>query len=351
MMIITLPTTIITTSPRCLPLTLSPLHCRAEGRFPHPEDCGRYVDCIPSGAGREFLAREGQCPGYPFSPSLRRCVPRENNPDCVPKAPKASFRYPDLDYLCARDADAVGCFHCRLAYYCVDGRAHLRACGGGDSCSDHAAFGSGACLPRDQTVRFSKKCQCSPSTPTPDSYNSSYYIGCDEADGPLTVESCPFGQIFSDEARACRSAPPEPCAVEPETPSCDGESGTRVNPLDCRWAYTCLPNGSVRTSCCKDPNHYFDQETQSCIEACSILKSFDRSSLCPGFGVMKDPRDCTKYHLCLGARREPFSSLTCSEGSYYHEASRRCRQGDVGRACVTSAFDYTSCPQNRNITC
>ncbi|XP_069986178.1 uncharacterized protein [Penaeus vannamei] len=335
----------------CVQVAGSPLLCRAEGRFPHPDDCGRYVDCIPSGAGREFFVREGQCPGYPFSPSLRRCVPREAYPGCVPEAPRASFRHPELDYLCARDAGAVGCFNCKLAYSCVDGRAHLRVCGGRDTCSDHPAFGSGACLPQDQTVRFSQKCLCSPTALTPDSYNSSYYIGCEEAEGPLKVESCPLGQIFSEEAKACRNAPPKPCAAEPGTPPCGGKTGTRVNPKDCRWSYTCLPNGAVRTSCCKGASQYFDEESLSCVEACSILRPLARSSLCPGFGLMKDPKDCTKYHLCLAARREPFRSLACSAGSYYDEATRRCRQGDVGRACVASAFDYTSCPQNHNITC
>nr|XP_053640063.1 uncharacterized protein LOC128694107 [Cherax quadricarinatus] len=49
--------------------------CRGEGRFPHPLECGSYVECVGLGGG--LFPRLNTCPGGAYNPHTGRCTASE----------------------------------------------------------------------------------------------------------------------------------------------------------------------------------------------------------------------------------------------------------------------------------
>ncbi|XP_042867434.1 uncharacterized protein LOC122250165 [Penaeus japonicus] len=321
----------------------SPLQCREEGRFPHPDSCGSYVDCLP-GPGDEMVAREGDCHGFPFSPALRRCVSHEEYPECVTKAARIAFPLSDFDYLCAEGA-SVGCVHCRLAYECIDDKAYIDPCQAGDTCSDYPLFGGGACLPYNYTLGKSSKCDCSQIGTTPDSYNTTYYLYCDPNSAPEVVEvfTCKEGKTYSNVTNTCESAA---CSEEPPVPACNGQTGTFVNPNQCSWYYTCLPDGTSRSSCCGDAKQYFNENSKACEDACALASSTAPANPCDGSteGKVADPSDCTKFVFCDNGSTEPIKTQSCPSGTYFDTSS--CVVGECPNPSI-----YSTCPGFADLGC
>ncbi|XP_037789558.1 uncharacterized protein LOC119585015 [Penaeus monodon] len=317
--------------------------CTEEGRFPHPDSCGSYVDCLP-GAGDEMVVREGDCHGFPFSPSLRRCVSHEEYPECVTKAARVAFPLSDFDYLCDGGASTVGCIHCRLAYECIGNKAYIDPCAEGDTCSDYVPFGGGACLPYNFTLVKSDKCDCSQIGLAPDSYNSTYYLLCDPNSAPGVVEvfSCDEGKTYSNVTNNCEAAA---CSSEPAVPACNGQTGTFVNPNQCSWYYTCLPDGSSRSSCCGEARQYFNETSQTCVDACALANSTAPASPCDGvsMGKFADPADCTKYVYC-DTSTTPIKTQTCPSGTYFDGS------GCVAGEC-TNQVNAADCPGFADLGC
>ncbi|XP_071529528.1 uncharacterized protein [Panulirus ornatus] len=330
-------------------VTGSALKCRKEGRFQHPDDCGSYVDCLPTGSGGRLEAREGSCFGFPYSPSHRRCVSHHLMPGCVTKVSRSSIPLPSLQFLCEDDeSQGAGCHHCKMSYKCIGGNVHAFVCSDLDTCLEDERFGGGDCLPYDFTAQ-EQKCKCEKIGLVSDSYNDTYYIFCDTSRTPpkLDMLQCPQDMIFSSDSKTCEydsSAGSD----APETPACDGLTGTRVNPNECSWSYTCLPDGTVRSVPCKR-SEYFDEITGSCVEKCRLLDSLPDSSgeLCVTVGNNKDPIDCTKYHICTEIGGKPYQTKECPQGSHFDESENTCvsGQGDCSR------FDYSQCPGHDDLNC
>ncbi|XP_071529529.1 uncharacterized protein [Panulirus ornatus] len=324
------------------------LQCQTEGRFPHPDDCGSYVDCLPTGADGRLEAREGYCFGFPYSPSQRRCVSHDQMPNCVIKAPRGSVPIPSLQFLCGENSGSTGCHHCKIAYQCIDGKAYVTLCGESDICSDDERFGGGACLPYSfETDPI--RCRCDKLGLAADSYNNTYFIFCDTSTSPPTQDmyQCPDGKTFNSDSKTCEESGDSFSEEPAETPACDGSTDTKVNPNDCSWSYTCLPDGTVKSVPCKR-SEYFDESTGSCAEKCSVVGSGSTSpgDLCTGVGIVKDPADCTKYHLCTEVGKEPVSTKTCPEGNRFDINEKKCVPGLDG-----CSFDYTQCPGHADLNC
>lgn len=326
----------------------SAMKCQTEGRFPHPDDCGRYLDCLPTGAEGQLEAREGHCFGFPYSPSDRRCVSHDQMPECVIKAPRGSIPVPSLQFHCeGENSGATGCHHCKTAYQCIDGKAYVTMCGNEDTCSPDERFGGGTCLPYTFGEN-PEECRCSKTGLTLDSYNNTYYIFCDASTAPPTLNmyQCPQGKIFNDVSKTCEDSGDSFSEEPEETPACDGSTTTKVNPNDCSWSYTCLPDGTVKSVPCKR-NQYYDETSGMCDDKCNVLGSVGSpSDLCPEVGYNSDPADCTKYHLCTEAGKEPYLTITCPEGSRFDSGTKKCVSGLDG--CT---FDYTQCPGHDDLNC
>lgn len=52
----------------------SSFECQAEGRFPHPKDCGTYVDCFRSPLGF-YVSHIESCNEGAYSKYLKTCIP------------------------------------------------------------------------------------------------------------------------------------------------------------------------------------------------------------------------------------------------------------------------------------
>lgn len=56
---------------------LPSFQCVTEGRFPHPNDCGSYIDCLPD------TMQVHSCNGGAFHPIYRTCVALDQVSDLV----------------------------------------------------------------------------------------------------------------------------------------------------------------------------------------------------------------------------------------------------------------------------
>ncbi|XP_064079140.1 uncharacterized protein LOC135196324 [Macrobrachium nipponense] len=323
----------------------STIVCTEVGRFPHPSDCGRYVDCIPSDTKEHFLVNEGHCHGFPYSASLRRCVSNEEEPGCTPKVgrKRRGVSFPDEEYnfLCTDDMSKTGCYNCQLKYECIGGQAFVEFCSTGSTCSDNADFGGGVCLPYAVTAADGR-CKCDKIGVMPDSYNDDYFVFCDTNADPPKVQNykCPDGQKFNPEVNTCQDVPPEPCSQEPVFPPCGSKIETRVNPNDCAWSYTCIPGYDVIPACCTG-RQYYDESSGLCKDICEYVPDSGSSEPeCGTAGRMANQNDCTKYHVCLPGVKEPYESKSCPEGTYFKDTV--CVPGPLPEDCFT--FSYSDCP-------
>ncbi|XP_068232191.1 uncharacterized protein [Palaemon carinicauda] len=322
--------------------------CTKIGRFPHPSDCGRYVDCVPSDTTEDFLVNEGHCHGFPYSPSLRRCVSNEEEPSCVPKVPRRrrgiSFPNETFNFLCPDDKSKTGCHNCQLRYECISGQAYIEFCSAGSTCSDAADFGGGACLPY-RVTETEGKCKCENIGVTQDSYNEEYFIFCDINFDPPKMKDfkCPDGQTFHSGVNTCVDRPQEPCSQEPAIPACGNKIKTKVNPNNCAWSYTCIPGDDAITTCCKG-NQYYDEKSKLCKDICKFESGPETSELvCTGKGKVADKNNCTKYHLCGDEGDDQLlDTVSCPEGTYFKDTS--CVSGPLPEDCITSTFSYSNCP-------
>ncbi|KAK8749730.1 hypothetical protein OTU49_015505 [Cherax quadricarinatus] len=320
----------------------SVLECQTPGRFPNPEDCSSYVDCLPDGPDGQLRAREGDCFGFPYSPAERRCVPLDRDTGCATKGLRNSLPVPALQYLCEGTSN-VGCIHCRMAYQCIGDNVYVSECEDPDICSENDSFGGGACLPYS-VLHSGDNCYCSKTGLISDSYNDTYYMYCDANATPIKIDmfSCAEGETFVDSTGKCEA--PQPI----EIPPCDGSSATRVNPNDCSYSYTCLPDNSVKTSYCGE-NKYFYENNGTCVDACYLDISLPTGgALCPDEGNQMDPADCTKYYVCLIPGQEPYASKQCVTG-FFDSNENKCVSEPIPSGCIP--VDYTKCPGHDQQNC
>ncbi|XP_053628701.2 uncharacterized protein [Cherax quadricarinatus] len=324
----------------------SVMKCQTPGRFPHPEDCGSYVNCVPAGDNGQLTAEEGHCFGFPYSPAERRCVSHNQQPGCTTIGLKYIAPVPALQFLCEDQDSAAGCYNCKTAYECIDATAYADVCDNSESCTDYESFGGGACLPI-KAVDSTGSCLCIQIGLMADSYNESFYMYCDPNTDPKTMDlyQCDEGEVFSPDTLTCEE--PQP-TVPTQIPLCDGSTETRVNPYDCSYSYTCLPDGTVRTSYC-GADKYYDENAALCEDKCSFVTTTPSvADMCPEIGNQPDPTDCTKYYVCLIVGQEPYKVETCPAG-YFDSESLACTAGLLPDYCT--AFDYSQCPGYNNLNC
>lgn len=312
------------------------LECRQEGRFPHPQDCGSYVDCLRT-AGGELLAREGHCHGYPFSAEKRRCVHHSERPDCVIKGTRIAFPAPDFNFACAVDEFAAGCLNCNLAFTCIKGNATIDICDSSSICDTSPLFGGSVCLPPASVTN--SPCECSSIGLVKDPFNATYFHFCDSNTKIPETFACERGSEFNNETKKCEAS----SSIPPQVPPCEGKTGSFVNPNDCSWSYTCIPGGIVRNSHCSSEK-YFNETSGACVEKCAFGKVAEVNP-CTVLGLSPHPNDCTKYLSCKEVGKLP-EEVACYPGFFYNNDKKRCSETSPPTGCK-KGFDYLTCPGHK----
>ncbi|KAK4328989.1 hypothetical protein Pmani_000625 [Petrolisthes manimaculis] len=292
-----------------------------------------------------MVSREKDCFGFPFSPSLKRCVSHEEMPQCQPKPVKRNrlMQIPDLDYLCVDHAVLGGCYHCYAGYICISHKAYVELCTTQDSsCSDSVPF-LGSCLP--QLNSFTQNaCVCDSVKLYKDLYNENFYHYCDpnSASAKRETYQCPAGEIFNDITEDCEPPTVHTTPAPPTPPTCTS-TGTYVNPSNCQYYYTCLPGGTIRTGRCED-GEFYSEVDNACLTNCTLAKpEITAEQKCPDSspGKYEDARDCQLYYNCLGLGNV-YSNATCPGTTHFDDALRTCVAGPLPADC--KPFQYSACP-------
>ncbi|KAK3854690.1 hypothetical protein Pcinc_038853 [Petrolisthes cinctipes] len=313
---------------------VSAFTCHTEGRFPLPDDCGKFVDCLVGPDGK-MISRERDCVGYPFSPDKKRCVGHQEMPNCQPKAfdDTKSPHVPGLDFHCVDPAVKGACEHCYIGINCIDGNAHVNLCTDfDDSCADEVF--EGHCIPNTVIPPAKEACIPIGIKKYIDYFNVTYYHACDENARFRQTYTCTAGTYFNEDTKECEEETPPP--------ECNsGSNGPVVNPDNCQHYYNCLPDGTLLIGNC-ETEQYFYEATQECVASCQIkeLEGNDTFVPCSGEGDYdRNPGDCTIYYLCIGNGIEQ----KCPEGAYFDIDQERCVSGPLPDECQPQ-FDYTQCP-------
>ncbi|ROT81525.1 uncharacterized protein [Penaeus vannamei] len=301
--------------------------CVTEGRFPHPTDCGSYIDCLPNSM------QVNSCNGGAFHPIHRACVPLTQVPTCHPRKGRSVTADPKLEYACEGALSEFVCVDCKTLVNCVNGTAYPEPCADGDMCSvRESQFGGGVCYPAEP-----KECTCSkPNEFKVDYYDPSKFLFCQDAETDPIIYQCPEDHVFDPVMSQCRNS-----AGLPECSSI----GVFANPENCTQYYTCIftTSGWVQKpfSCINetDPFLMYNEASGVCEDPCQWNTG---KFSCIAEGRYSDPLSCSRYFECVvdeaeetGFRQELHE---CPEGYVWDPSAR----GDFGH-CVLEGASKTPC--------
>ncbi|KAG7169263.1 uncharacterized protein LOC121866067 [Homarus americanus] len=244
--------------------------CLEEGRFPHPRECGGYVECVAGGVGSGLFPRVYKCPGGSYHPRLARCVVNKQVPRCSGDkteyfsrrrelAPvvtvEAPVRSPRHDHLCEGGA-GFACASCIHSMVCAGDEAFLQSCPPSTRCIYNNKFPKGVCYPhpsRHQCVCHDKQ------RVLQDPYDSTAFLLCHTNNPDPEIIYCSHQHEFDADTGKC--------IVIPIFPSCTA-SGVFSLPEKCRWFYTCVQDGSNQWqqhhSRCPSHHHVYSQVLGKC---------------------------------------------------------------------------------------
>ncbi|XP_069939569.1 uncharacterized protein [Cherax quadricarinatus] len=283
------------------------MRCVSEGRFPHPSDCGGFVDCLPDGEG--LRAREGSCRGRAYHPTLRKCVTLNKVDGCKPRAARALANDPKLDYVCENSTSDFMCADCKTLVLCVNGTAYPETCGSGDLCNiDNDHFGGGVCYPNQPS-----DCSCdAPNQFKEDSYNEARFLFCEATGSDPQIFQCPDDHVFDSTMNQCihYNGLPECTSI-----------GVFANSRNCSQFYNCIPtiDGWVQKPfSCNNETHkhlMYNEAAGSCEDPCTWGNG---NFKCEEEGRFADPLNCQRYYECV---------KDTSEASDFRQALHECPEG------------------------
>nr|XP_027229754.1 cartilage oligomeric matrix protein-like isoform X7 [Penaeus vannamei] len=253
--------------------------CVGEGRFPNPNTCGGFYDCIPNGSGG-YEESFADCNGFVYNATSKTC---SGDMECRSRSERSvTNAYPKYSYLCEGQPDDFVCADCRTMVMCVKGQAFARQCISGRSCSIKATFGGAVCYPGSPA-----ECTCqSGDSFVRDLYDPQKFFSCSATGGVPENHVCPDGMVFDETLVQCRN--------QASLPAC-GRPGVFANLDDCSEYYSCIslqygwlqrlfmcPNGTL-----------FNEVTGACEDPCK------RTMVCYVEGRFPDPLDRRSYYECL----------------------------------------------------
>ncbi|XP_042221598.1 uncharacterized protein LOC121866066 [Homarus americanus] len=316
------------------------MRCVSQGRFPHPEDCGGFVDCLPDGAGG-LKAREGTCRGRAYHPTLRKCVSLQKVHTCKPRSARALVSDPKLDFVCEGASSEFVCADCKTLVNCVNGTAYPEPCGSGDLCAfKEPEFGGGVCYPGQPL-----ECTCDqPNQFKVDNYDDARFFFCSNEGSDPQIYQCPDDQVFDTTMSQCTNYA--------GLPECTNV-GVFANVNNCTQYYTCIftINGWVQKpfSCdnATQEGFMYNEASGKCEDPCSWETG---RFTCSKEGRFPDPLNCNRYYECVadsthtsGLRQDLHE---CPEG-YEWDPSARSEYGH----CVLEGTSKSKCSPVRYNKC
>ncbi|XP_071529915.1 uncharacterized protein [Panulirus ornatus] len=246
-----------------------------EGRFPHPNKCDAYVECVKRGVGGSLTPRDLNCPGWPYDPRSARCVTNQQAPWCDAgdhgtnsisvggreMSHSASVAYPvrspKHDQLCMGEV-GFACASCVESVVCAGSEAFLQACPASTRCVQHENFPGGVCYP----YTSHNPCVChSAGVILPDLHDPTAFLLCQDTDGDPQVIYCSDNHEFDADTLTCLALPTFPrCAAD----------GVFPVVADCRWYYRCVSSASGgwqrQHGMCPLQSQVYSQELGRCNE-------------------------------------------------------------------------------------
>ncbi|XP_069986871.1 cartilage oligomeric matrix protein-like isoform X2 [Penaeus vannamei] len=252
--------------------------CSGEGRFPNPNTCGGFYDCIQDDNGGYELSFD-DCNGFVFNTTSRTC----SSEMCLSRSERSvTNAYPRYSYLCEGQPDDFVCADCRTMVMCVKGQAFARQCISGRSCSIKAAFGGAVCYPGHPAA-----CTCqSADSFVRDLYDPQKFFSCSGIGVLPEIHVCPDGMVFDETLVQCRNQASLPACRRP---------GVFANLDDCSEYYSCisLQSGWLQRLFMCPNGTLFNEATGACEDPCK------RTMVCYEEGRFPDPLDRRSYYECL----------------------------------------------------
>ncbi|XP_068232031.1 uncharacterized protein [Palaemon carinicauda] len=278
--------------------------CPREGRFPHPWQCGKYVECIRDSKKGIFRKRFKNCHGAVFNSTRKICMMTEEGDECASRPRTARSLTVDRRFssICDSRRNGFFCADCKTVVNCIEGVAFVENCGTSDTCSKKDAFGGAICYPTPEP-----SCSCSRANAFfIDPYDTQMFFFCSATEAEPDMYHCPGEMIFDESTQQCKNANGfSPCM----------EAGVFAYHDDCTQYYTCIAsqNGWIQKPfSCSDGLMYNEIKGQ-CEDPCS----WDTGKFtCQREGRFSDPLSCDKYYECV----------LLSDGSFRQD-QRQCPHG------------------------
>ncbi|XP_066964282.1 uncharacterized protein [Macrobrachium rosenbergii] len=265
--------------------------CPMEGRFPHPQQCGNYVECIRNTKQGVFKKRFGNCHGAAFDSEKRLALRQmRSDPDgqeCnrrlrTTRALPVDRRFSNI---CSEKPNGFFCADCKTLVNCVNGVAFTEACGASDTCSERSDFGGAVCYPSPQ-----EKCTCVDANSfSVDAYDNHMFFFCSSANADPDIYHCPEDMEFDTEINQCKNRNGfPPCA----------ETGVFAFHSNCSQYYTCVAsqNGWLQKPLECASNTMYNEIEGACEDPCS----WDTGKFtCQQDGRFPDPLSCGSYYQCI----------------------------------------------------
>ncbi|XP_063591723.1 cartilage oligomeric matrix protein-like [Penaeus indicus] len=254
--------------------------CLKEGRYPIPNTCDGFFDCIPDGTGG-YESSIDDCNGFLYNTTSRTC---SSEVECLSRSKRSvTTAYPKYSYLCEGQPDGFVCADCRTMVMCVKGQAFVRQCTSGRSCSvKTTTFGGAVCYPG-----LPAECTCqNADTFVRDLYDPQKFFSCSSTGAIPEDHVCPDGMVFDETLNQCRN--------QASLPAC-GRPGVFANLEDCSEYYSCisLQHGWLQRLFMCPSGTLFNEVTGACEDPCT------RTMVCYEEGRFPDPLDRRSYYECL----------------------------------------------------
>ncbi|XP_063594894.1 cartilage oligomeric matrix protein-like [Penaeus indicus] len=291
--------------------------CPGEGRFPDPNTCSGFIDCIPTQTG--YSVTKDDCKGFVYNATSKTCTTLL----CGSRQKRSVTNdHHSYSHLCEKQPDSFMCADCKTLVVCVLGQAFVRHCLEDHYCSQKNAFGGGVCYPDEPA-----ECTCENADEfRVDPYDPQKFFFCENVGSKPESHKCPDGQKLDSNSGLCKA--------DTGFPSCT-QSGTFANTQNCGEYYSCIPlrHGWVQKFFMCNGNHLFNERTKTCEDPCSLV------FVCRQEGRFTDPLNMQHYFECFMELGQMVKMrYQCPDGYMWNEEGF-----GIGK-CVEATGDYLDYP-------
>ncbi|XP_063594895.1 cartilage oligomeric matrix protein-like [Penaeus indicus] len=252
--------------------------CPGEGRFPDPNKCGGFMDCIAKKAGGFSVTRD-HCNGFVYNATSMTCA---TTPCGSRRERSVTNDFHPLSHLCESQPNRFLCANCKTLVHCVKGQALVRQCIEDFYCTNKIGFGGAVCYPDEPD-----ECMClRPNEIRVDPYDPQRFFSCENVGSQPQSYKCPEGKEFDESSAQCvNQAGFSECV----------KSGTFANTQNCGEYYSCIPlrHGWLQKFFMCSGNQLFNERSKSCEDPCTL------KFVCQHEGRFPDPLNMQHYFECF----------------------------------------------------